>query len=144
MTISLTFNAPTVPDQAEATFGRLRVPFNVPIVGASAPPPPPDPPTPPSVTNFTPPPGTPIFSTNPIQFDVTDPDGLAVVVIHVKYLGSDAYEVAYDGGAFSPLFSASTVQTIANGFHFTLRRQGGWPGSPYVYAIAVDSKGASV
>jgi phage baseplate assembly protein W len=35
MTISLTFNAPTVPDQAEATFGRLRIPVNAVLLGTT-------------------------------------------------------------------------------------------------------------
>ena len=109
---------------------------------ASVVPPPAPPPSPPTITNFSPPPGTSIFSTNPIQFDVIDPDGLTVVILHIKYLGSDNYEVVYDGGGFSPAFSNSTIQSILNGFHFVLRRNGGWPGSPYIYAIAVDSLGA--
>jgi hypothetical protein len=44
MTVSLTFNAPTVPDQAEATFGRLRIPVNAVLLGTTqfqtVPPPP--------------------------------------------------------------------------------------------------------
>lgn len=63
--------------------------------------------------------------------------------IAASFDGTDLYEVIYDGAAFAPLYAQqSQRQSISGGYHFLLRRTGGWPGSPTVLAKVIDTVGA--
>lgn len=99
--------------------------------------------TPPVVNGFTPAPGTQLAINDPVQFDVTDTSGsVRAVIAAVSFTSSGAVELAYDGNAFMPRYRNSTVQAIANGYRFSLRRVGGWSGDSIdVKVIAVDPSG---
>lgn len=99
--------------------------------------------TPPVVSGFLPAPGTTLGINDPVQFDVTDTSGsVRAVIAAVSFTSSGAVELAYDGNAFMPRYRNSTVQVIANGYRFSLRRVGGWSGDSIdVKVIAVDPSG---
>jgi hypothetical protein len=97
--------------------------------------------SPPLITNLVPTPGTGLYASNPIQFDVTDPDTMVALLVLVAF-PTGAYEVVHDGVAFAAAYVQSTRTAIANGFHFVLLRSGGWPASPSVSVVAVDAFGA--
>lgn len=99
-------------------------------------------PSPPLITNLVPTPGDGLYASNPIQFDVTDPDTMVALVVLVSF-PTGAYEVVHDGVAFAPSYVQSTRTPITDGFHFVLLRSGGWPASPSVSVVAVDAFGAS-
>lgn len=99
--------------------------------------------TPPVVSGFVPAPGTQLGLHDPVQFDVTDTSGsLRAVIAAVAFTTTGAVELAYDGTEFTPRYRNSTVQPIANGYRFSLRRVGGWAGDSIdVKVIAVDPSG---
>lgn len=104
-------------------------------------------PNPPVVSNFSPSGGTPITATTPLDFDVTAVNGLVACVIIVNYAQSNTSEVAFDRdgftGNYAPQgnFAGSSRTTIVNGFHFTLRRRGGWYSAPTIKAEGADALG---
>lgn len=108
---------------------------------ASLPPTPPPAPSPPLITNLVPTPGDGLYASNPIQFDVTDPDTMVALVVLVSF-PTGAYEVVHDGVEFAVSYAQSTRTPITDGFHFVLLRSGGWPASPSVSVVAVDAFGA--
>lgn len=104
---------------------------------------------PPTVENFSPAPGSTISRTQPISFTVADtdndpalPSAFALIAILVYFPASGAYEVAHDGYAFAPGYSASTLTVISiSNRTVVLRRQGGWPSSPTIRVRVVDRGG---
>lgn len=98
--------------------------------------------TPPVIGNFSPAPGVTISPGRAISFDVTDDAGaLGRVIVLVEY-PSGAYEVIWDGDRFAAAYVAgSTRSAIANGFNFSVKRLGSWPGSPTIRALAIDTSG---
>lgn len=95
----------------------------------------------PVISNFAPAPGTPILGDSTLQFDVTDNLGLfRRIILLAKYVDG-SYEVVFDGDAFANTYSSSLVTSIVNGYHFSLRRVGGWPNGPTLYAFAIDTSG---
>ena len=82
----------------------------------------------PEVINVSPTPGTLLKPQDYVRFDVID-TGAAIrrTFIWVTYLDVAVWEVVFDGTNFSPAFSTfSTRVSIANGFHYNLRRGAGW------------------
>ena len=102
-----------------------------------------DAPETPQIVNFTPTPGIPIGRLQPIAFDITDDVGTFVLVVVFVRFPDGTYEVIYDGDGFAPRYAASSAVTAINcGFHFSVRRLGGWIGSPVVIEVkAVDEDG---
>lgn len=104
---------------------------------------------PPTVEGFSPAPGSQISRYQALSFSVLDtdndpalPSAFAIIAILVYFPGSGAYEVAHDGYAFAPSYSASTLSVIsASNRTVTLRRQGGWPASPTIRVRVVDRGG---
>lgn len=91
---------------------------------------------PPVVGNWIPGAGTQITTATPIGFDVTDAKGIASV--HV-YSGA---ETVYDGAAFTANYNAASTQTaIADGFRFSVIRNGGWLSAPQITVAAVNLDG---
>ena len=101
----------------------------------------------PVVTNFFPPKDTPIFPYTPLTFDVLTGSTIAAMVIYVDYGSTDAVEVVFGVNGFTGnyqpqgAFLGSEKQTISGGFHFILRRRGGWFSSPTIRAEGADTNG---
>ncbi len=82
---------------------------------------------PPIVSNVVPAVGTTLQPGTSVSFDVTDSDSaIRKVAIWVGYPNISDREMVFDGVAFMPHFSGSLRTSIANGFHYILRRGGGW------------------
>lgn len=97
----------------------------------------------PAISNLVPTIG-PITGQQILQFDVTDPDNdLVAVLIQASFDGLVGTEVVHDGIAFKGHYSnaANTRTSITNGYRYRILRDGGWPGSPTVEPVAIDSAG---
>lgn len=98
----------------------------------------------PAITNLEPTPGSTLQPTQPISFDVTDEgSGLSQVLLVIDFRGLAAPELAYNGSAFTAAYLfGSEVDVIADGFHFTLLRAGGWPAATFTLTpYPVDNRG---
>lgn len=98
---------------------------------------------PPVISNFTAP-GTLADANSPISFDVTDIDpGIGLVLVSIQFAADTEPTLVYSGSQFEGVYSAySTKVPIADGFTFTLVRDGGWPGNiTNVWVYGVDSGG---
>ena len=72
---------------------------------------------------------------------MTDETALRRVVLLSRFAGRND-EVIHDGTEFRAPYSASSTRTaIAGGFRFRVRRTGGWPSSPSILPLAVDTSG---
>lgn len=104
----------------------------------------------PVVTNFDPPKDTPIFPSQALSFDVLFDNPVVAIVISVDYGDTGAKEVAYDMNGFSVnyqpngSFPGSERQPITGGWHFILRRRGGWFASPTVRVQGADDQGGAI
>lgn len=98
--------------------------------------------TPPVVAWVTPSPGSTIERRTSVVVDVTDSVGLGDVVLLAEY-GTGLSECIYRDGSFTGLFTGSRL-AITGGWRFTFARDGGWPASFTVLAIAVDTSGNHV
>lgn len=85
--------------------------------------------------------GTAITSSTSLVIDVTDGVSLGIAILWVAFPGRLAPELIHDGDAFSAAYVGSTRTVVAGGYRYSLTRVGGWPGSPSVYAKAIDSQG---
>lgn len=98
---------------------------------------------PPIVTSISPAPGTALQPQQAVSFNVTSPAGrsFSAMVILAQYPNIGPYEVVHDGVNFSSNYFG-TKSAITNGFSFAgVLRRGGWPSSPTIVPIAVDSAG---
>jgi hypothetical protein len=109
-------------------------------VGGATPPPVPSPPV---IENVSPPAGTAIAPSDPLAFDVVDPDGFAAILVSAEFPDVPSTELVFNGSSFTePYAAGSTRVAVTNGFHFVLRRAGGWPGPPSLTVYPFDSLGA--
>lgn len=106
------------------------------------PPPPPDTGSP-TVANVLPTPGTPIEENQPVTFDVTDETGIfRRILVTVRYSNTGITEVVHDGDSFQGAYSLlSNRNPISGGFHYSIIRDEGWPGSPTLRVFAFDRAG---
>lgn len=106
--------------------------------------------TPPTISNMTPTPG--VFpgtraqaKITPIEFDVTDIDpGLKIVVLTLKYAGTNSTLVVHNGTEFLyPFDSSESARTvITDGFHFKVLPRKGWTANiDDLQVYALDSHG---
>jgi len=96
--------------------------------------------TPPVIDNFDPVVGTPLARNASVRFDVTDEISLRRVIV-LATLGGETY-VVHDGFAFRGDFSnLSTRSAIANGWRYTVKRNGGWVDAPTFEVCAIDTSG---
>ena len=98
----------------------------------------------PVVSNVTPAAGSPITAFTAISLDVTvSPGSFRLAELHVEFAGSKVFEVAHDGSDFGPMYRGSSNRrsTISHGYRYTLLRDGGWPSSPTMTPIAIDTTG---
>lgn len=105
----------------------------------------------PIVTNFDPPKDTPIYPATPISFDLLTDNDLSAVVVWIDYHDTGALEVAYSGtqgfgSNYTPFgaFIGSERQVITGGWHFILRRRGGWFASPTIRVEGADEFGSAI
>lgn len=98
----------------------------------------------PQIVNVVPVSGTTITATSTISFDVIDlTNPIRRVIVTVTH-GSKANvtEVIHDGTEFKGAYQyVSTIETIPNGYRYTLKRTGGWFSSPYFEVFAIDTTG---
>lgn len=100
--------------------------------------------TAPVVGGFSPAVGGAVSQTQGITFNITDAAGFNRIVILAQFPNIKMYEVIHDGDAFAQRYPASVgnVKTvIANGFSFTVLREEGWPASPKLIPMGVDTSG---
>jgi hypothetical protein len=99
----------------------------------------------PTVENFDPTQGAAIDAYTSISFDVVAPNGLASLVVLVRYTEIGTSEVAYDRGGFAPAYvQRSTRANIGGTAHFTLSRKGGWNASPTISVQGADLVGHEI
>lgn len=97
--------------------------------------------TPPSIANFVPEAGTQIIANGPIQFEVTDAEGLSRIVVLASF-ADGTYDVVHDGDVFSPKYAASTKTPVSGGFLYVLAPTIRWIGNPTIRIIATDVAGS--
>ncbi len=98
--------------------------------------------TEPTVGSVVPAPGTPIATTDPLQFDVTDDSGaFRRILVVVNLAGTQ--ELAHDGNNFLGNYAGGSCSrtAISGGFRFVILRDGGWPSSPTIRVFAIDQSG---
>lgn len=102
-----------------------------------------------TVSNYVPAAGSSITPGDPVSFDVTGAP-LVALVITTFYPDTGATEVVFDRDGFTANYAAngsflgSEQQTISGGFHFIVRRRGGWPFSPQIKAHGGTTDGGAV
>jgi hypothetical protein len=97
--------------------------------------------TPPTIANILPTPGTPIDRSQAITFDVLDNVSAFRRVEVFVALGGDTF-VVHDGDTFKGQFTNLSSRTpIAGGYHFSVRKNGGWIQPPSFEVHAVDTAG---
>lgn len=99
---------------------------------------------PPVVGNYVPAVGTPIQTTDAVQFDVTDDESffrrIVVTVTFASTTGDDG--VVHDGVAFKgPYAAQSSRSAIVGGWRYVVRHADGWPGTPTFETFAIDHDG---
>lgn len=100
--------------------------------------------TPPTVDSFNPALATAILPAQTLSFRVTLEATAQRVLVLVQFTQLEVYEVAHDGDAFSQAYPAAqgNVRTLnGNLIDFTILRREGWPASPRVIPVAIDSNG---
>jgi hypothetical protein len=97
--------------------------------------------TDPVVTVVSPVPDSTIDRNATIIFDVTDDFDIRDTIVWVEIAGR--WEVIYGGDAdgFAPGYLSSSRSVVANGYRYTIRRDGGWISSPTFRAKVFDTSG---
>lgn len=94
------------------------------------------------VTNVTPASASTVQPADTISFDVTSTAGFLRILVCVDPVDSGrAPELVHDGVEFQTLYEGSTRTAIVDGFHYVLRRAGGWYAAPRPLVFAVDLAG---
>lgn len=96
--------------------------------------------TAPTVTIVSPPAGGLIGPTEDIVVEAADETALRRVVLLAKYTPYQP-EVIWDGYSFQRPFVASSHVGVGTAIQFTITRTGGWPASPSLQVIAIDTAG---
>lgn len=99
--------------------------------------------TPPVVDNVDPPQDSAIVPRQVVSFDVTDDTGLFRRILVAALFSNGIYEVVHDGDNWGPAYTvaSNTKEAIADGFHFAVLRNGGWPAPPTIRVFAIDQGG---
>jgi hypothetical protein len=97
--------------------------------------------SPPTITNFVPSLSTELGPFDTRQFDVLDDGSLTSVIIVAEFAGLPFVETVYAGGFRRGYEVSSSVDEIAEGKRFRIRRNGGFPERPFFEAHAVDDTG---
>lgn len=99
--------------------------------------------TAPVIGAFSPPSGTPIGTSQVIEFNVTDNlSAFRRIFVTCTFGNTGIVEVIYDGNNFVGRYTSfSTKANIDSGHHFGVLRLGGWTGPPLINVYAIDSAG---
>lgn len=99
--------------------------------------------TPPTVDNFDPAPGSALVRTGPVAFDVKDNLGAFIrIFLLAQFPATGDEEAVHDGVSFRGRYTLSSFRVpIANGFRYTLARNGGWDSAPTIRAFVIDADG---
>jgi hypothetical protein len=106
----------------------------------------PDPPSPPPSVTWVTAPGTPLASTDPLIFTVSD-ESFAALVISASFQGAGVDEVVYRyGSGFTSRYAArsSVDSSEAEGvttLTFSIARREGWLAGVTIHVDVVDSEG---
>jgi len=99
--------------------------------------------SPPVVSNLEPPAGSLVRPDTPISFDITDADGFSLIIPMMSLNDFTTPEpVTNNLDGFEPLYQGSTRTAITGGYHYVLRRKGGWTATPRLIIWAVDRVGS--
>lgn len=102
----------------------------------------PDPGDPPVLGNILPIVGTPIAKDQAVTFDVTDTGNMRRIIVTVTQSDTGVAEVVHDGDGFRGYYAVLAGRTaIAGGWHYSVRRSGGWTGAPTFRVYAFDVTG---
>lgn len=96
----------------------------------------------PAIANVSPAAGVAITTSTPVEFDVTDDEGIfRRVLVGVTQAG--VTEVAHDGDSWLGNYAGGGCSRtpINGGFHFIVLRDGGWLASPTLRVYAIDASG---
>lgn len=117
------------------------------IIDLAAPDPTPDD-TAPVISNVSPAAGSTITRQQTWSCRVTDDVGFRRIMLWVLFTDSQGNErgreVVWDGTEFAAAYrtlSSRTEVTAGTVYDFSLRRNGGWPWHPEIYAAAIDTSG---
>lgn len=101
----------------------------------------------PVISNVSPVAGSTIGQYDAWSGRVTDDAAFRRIMLWVKLTDSDGTErgreVIWDGTEFAAQYASSTRTEVTAGlvYDFTIRRTGGWPRNPEVFASAIDTSG---
>lgn len=105
----------------------------------------------PTIMNVEPVQGTQINPATPISFDCGSQVDLELITVSVIYLQTGACEVVWTGDKFAPNYVENSTRVpttfddglghTLDGFHYILRRRGGWPLTPTIAAHIADANG---
>lgn len=99
----------------------------------------------PNVSIISPSPGSNITRLQQITVDVTDNSGsFGRIILHGGYSGLAGVEPIHDGEVWNVRHysgSLNTRQVIANGYRYTILRDGGWPGDISLTPYVIDGSG---
>ncbi len=97
---------------------------------------------PPVISNLSPPAGSVLEPNDPVSFDVTDDKGFRRIIVTVTQAGEGVEEVAHDGEDFRGYYQNVSSRTLIDeGWHYAVRRLGGWSSAPTVRVFAIDVGG---
>ena len=91
------------------------------------------------IESVTPSNGSIIESESGVGFDVVDDGDISSCVVWADVAGHQ--EMVFDGDDFLVGYTSSTVNSLATGLSFDVRRDSGWTGSPTLRIVAVDYGG---
>lgn len=97
----------------------------------------------PQIVGFVPGLGVPVARLQHIEFDVVDDLGDLRSITVAATFANGQLEPIWDGEQFAAPYVANSAMTrIECGYHFVLRRRGGWTGTPVkLYIVATDPEG---
>lgn len=100
----------------------------------------------PQVTRLSPPEDAALEQTTPVVIEVRDNNELRKVVVHARFPGLALEEVIYRGNGFAPNYATFSTVAITDDagdqvYTFTIRRTPGWPSSPTIDVIPIDTAG---
>lgn len=84
--------------------------------------------------------GTQIHRQQSIGVTITDADTVKLI-LSASIPDVGVHELIYRGGSFAPRYTGSQVDVNQDTTTITIRRSGGWPSTPTIFADVVDSKG---
>lgn len=101
-------------------------------------------PSTPSVVIVSPVSPNPLLQDTPIVFTVTDPNQLRRVFVYIVLAERAPFEVVHDGLRWGGSFTngVNSRVSITNGYQYTILRDGGWPVTPLLRVLPVNTMGS--